>query len=387
MNSTTHRIVRIIALALLAHYALCWPLWLESAGRSFPTLPVCSFFESLPTWLLSIQAGLLVLLTTAVFIFPQKKVLVATMVLLWAFLVAQDMSRLQPWLYFYGLAFLIILMAHRHPEAAIWGLQWLLAAVYAWSGFNKISPYFAVDNFPWFCEAFVWTKPLGAVPALGYAIALAELLFAIGLLWQASRPVFRWLVPGFHLFIALALSPIGLDWNAVVIPWNLAMAALVIMLFGSENLKIHLVPKMLKQPVWALLAIPLCLAWIMPVFNIFHLWDEALSWKMYSNTQTEASFYYQSKPEEPTLKAVWEHHAYDKGTTILLDDWAMKNLHVPAYNSRRTHLQIARYLCGYSSNSAKSGLLLLKVERWDRSAERWEQISCTSIKPKVNFRK
>ncbi len=374
-----HQIIRIIALALLAHYALCWPLWYSGAGRTFPVLPVFSFIGAFPIWVEGLQAGFLVMLTMAVFVFPKKKTVVQALLAFLIFMVVQDISRLQVWLYFYLLAFVIILVAEQSPAMSTTGFRFLLAAVYAWGGFNKMTPYFAVDNFPWFCEAFAWTRPLGQIPALGYGFALAEFLFALGLLWPRSRPVFRWIVVVFHLFICLALSPAGLDWNAAVIPWNLAMAAMVWLLFkpgmlgGTEFLKRQ------KSPVRIAFYTPLLLAWAMPVLNIFHCWDEALSWKMYTNTQTEANFYSDNGQVCSNLQAVWQQHAFNNGKTILLDDWAFANLHVPAYNSRRTHLQIARYLCPCTNNSAASGLLLLQVERWNRPAEHWEQIPCSSI--------
>ncbi|MBL7797450.1 MAG: hypothetical protein JNJ90_13225, partial [Saprospiraceae bacterium] len=231
-SGTISAIVRLLVLAMLAHIALSWPLWFSGGGRTFPLLPVFGPAQA-PTASLwdTVQLGICLLTLFVAGVFPAKKYTAWLVLAVLIWMIAQDLNRLQPWSYFYLLVLGIVAVAGSDGRLATRGLQWLLAAVYAWGGFNKITPYFAEDNFPWFCEAFTWTQPLGAYPALGYAVALAELLLAPGLLWGKSRPVFRWLAIGFHAFIILALSPLGLDWNLVVIPWNVAMAGMVWVLF------------------------------------------------------------------------------------------------------------------------------------------------------------
>jgi len=399
----TTRIIRLLALALAAHIVLSWPLWYAGGGRTFPLLPAWGGAIAPSTSPLDlVQIGCFMAVLGLVAVFPAKKYAVPSLAAALLWMVAQDLNRLQPWSYFYLLALGILLVSGHQSSRAEVGLRWLLAAVYAWGGFNKITPYFAEDNFAWFCEAFEWTKPLGAFPAIGYAVAVAELLLAPGLLWKTTRRTFRCLAISFHLFIVLALSPIGLDWNAVVIPWNLVMAGMVWVLF-SEKLEFHPVarkphPQPLPQgeglgvglhaqehdsrvipqkkvTVGAILA----LAWLMPVLNIWHLWDEPLSWKMYSNTQAEAGFFLEKDAPCANLIAVWEKHAYDSGRKLLFDDWAFDNLHVPAYNSRRTHKHLAQYLCPCANAPAHSGLWRFTVKRWDSTGERWESVPCTTL--------
>ena len=124
----------------------------------------------------------------------------------------------------------------------------------------------------------------------------------------------------------------------------------------------------------------LALAWLLPAFNIFHLWPEPLSWKMYSNTQTEATFYCNRVADiSVEWELLWDKHGFDDRRKLLLDDWAFDELHVPVYNSRRTFLQTASYLCEKSIHRDTSGLMLLTVNRWDKSAEKWETIPCAQI--------
>ena len=348
---------------------------------------------------------LLFVLALSVF-FPKKKYTAPALLVALLWMVAQDLNRLQPWTYFYLLALGLMVFSKKNTSNT---LRWLLAAVYFWGGLNKITPYFAADNFPWFCEAFVWTKSLGAFPAVGYAVAVAELLLAPRLLWRVTRSVFRWLAVGFHLFIVAALSPLGLDWNAVVIPWNVAMAGMVWVLFAGETrsfapqrrgifnltqetslrLRVSAVKNRLcvsaVKKLFGVSAVKkhlcvsvviLALAWLFPVLNIVRLWPEPLAWKMYSNTQPEAGFFSENGPPCPGLQAVWNKHAYDAGAKLLFDDWAFDDLHVPAYNSPHTHQRLAQYLCRCAARPEGSGWWRLTVHRWDRSGEKFEKNPC-----------
>jgi len=383
---------RLIAVVLLAHLALSWPLWYAGAGRTFPMLPVWgeAYLPEHFRWE-GLQIGLFLLVLAAIGIFPQKRYAAPVLAVALLWMVAQDLNRLQPWTYFYLLALGLLFFSKKNTPGA---LRWLLAAVYCWGGLNKITPYFAEDNFPWFCEAFAWTKPFGAFPALGYAAA-AELLLAPGLLWPPTRPVFRWLAVAFHVFIIAALCPLGLDWNAVVIPWNVAMAGMVWMC-GAAAPKSGWTTEMqrlggsdfsskttLRRCAAALRgtgvsAVLLALAWLFPALNIAHLWPEPLAWKMYSNTQPEAGFFSENGPPCPGLQAVWNKHAYDAGTKLLFDDWAFDNLQVPAYNSPHTHRQLAQYLCRCTPRPEEAGWWRLTVQRWNRSGEKLEKIRCAA---------
>ncbi|MCC6461233.1 MAG: hypothetical protein IT260_12230 [Saprospiraceae bacterium] len=376
------------AVALLAHLALCPVLWGLSPGRTFPLLPLLELpFPSGDAWMAA-QAWLSIgWLLAAVFFSGQRAL--RTGLLLWLlWMVAQDLNRLQPWLYFYLLVQGVLWFDRSQNESSSGGLvRVLLAAVYAWGGFNKLTPYFAEDNFPWFCTAFSWTQALGPLVWAGYAVALAELAFAPGILWPKSRALFRWAVLGFHLFIALALTPWGLNWNQVVIPWNLAMAGMVWVLSRPQDQEEPSLKVLFAQNNWptqVALGGILALAWLLPTLNIAHRWDEALSWKMYSNTQTEATVYRSGESSCPAVAPVWEQWAYAEGRRLLLDDWAFAELKVPAYNSPAAFRRIARYLCRCSSPADASGLELLSVERWNKQAEKTEQIPCSALLSPTN---
>lgn len=365
--SLVEKITITAELGLLGGVAMSWSLWHAAARPSFPLLPLLgeASVESGDFLAIARSGFTLALLAGAVF-FLRKKWLLALLAVWLLVLCALDLNRLQPWVWFYLLVFSVIVFGKKEDEnAQANALRWLLAGVYFWSGFNKLTPYFAEDNFAWFCGAFDFTKLFGQYPALGYVVAFFEMSFAAGLLWKKTRPRFRWAVVGFHAVIILFL--IKLDWNWVVIPWNLAMAGMVWALFSdnSESKPAGLMPQVFVAVVW-----------LMPVLNFFNLWPYSLSWQMYSNTQPEATYYRDKNPMFATIEEeeIWEKYAFDDDSKLLLDDWAMDELKVPAFASKRTFYQMGKYLI--KSCNDDRGVYILTVNRWDKSAEKMEKIPC-----------
>jgi hypothetical protein len=279
-----------------------------------------------------------------------------------------DLHRLQPWVWFYALMFGATLL----PAASSRGVAAaVIAAVYTWGGLNKLTPYFAEENVPWLFEAWPALASWGRWPALGYALALLEAAFGPALWWSRSRPWARYAVWGFHLFVVLSLWKTG--WNTVVIPWNLAMAALVGLVFSP---RIELPGPV--RPGAAGRAL-LALAWILPALNIFGLWPETLSWKMYANTQPEMTAYTAGGPPCDGLAAVWQDRAFDDGTKMTLDDWTIAETHAPPFSGEAVFRRLGRYLCRCAEKPDSAGIYLLSVERWNRRAERLDQIPCRTL--------
>lgn len=359
--------VAFSAAGMLAGMSLSWPLWDTTERAFFPLLPLggdaqepaadnTGFIRAL---------GLVVLLAFTA-IMPRNKLLLLLTLAGIAGCCVLDLNCLQPWVWFYSLVCLAAVFDKRAGDALSrdW-LRWLLAGVYCWSGFSKITPYFAESNFAWLCEAFPFTRPLGQYSALGYVVAVLEMGLSAGLLWPKTRLLAKWLATAMHLLIVACL--IRLDWNPVVIPWNLAIIALVWLATADRAPvgKPHLAS-----------ALIIGLSCIAPALHRFHLWPEALSWSLYSNTQPEAT-YYAIQPNYTYREPddLWSKHAFDNRSKMLLDDWANDELRVPMFVSDRTFRQTGRYLCRHI-HSDSSGLIILSVNPWNRADERIEQIPC-----------
>ena len=366
-------VTTITSIGLLGGVLLSWPLWHAESRLSFPMLPA---LEALALPRLMMTAGLTgLLLATA--IFPGKKSVVGALLLWLALMCAQDINRLQPWIWFYLLVLVsVMIIGDRDEQQTTRALRFLLAAVYFWGGFNKLTPYFAEGNFPWFCEAFELTRPLGKLSWAGYGLAVLEMSFAAGILWPPARAAFRWIIPVFHAVIVLFLWK--LDWNAVVIPWNLAMAAMAWLVCTEQQQS-----EPAKARYFSGELLPVLLAWSTPILHLFGYWPYALSWEMYTNTQPEATFYLEGAHMETACPraARWNELAFDGGSKLLLDDWSARELHVPMFSSERRFREAGAYLCGCVSDPDSAGLYILKVDRWNKSAESMLKIPCRDLIP------
>lgn len=378
-KSTSGTITRIAVLGLLGGVILSWPLWNADERLWFPLLPArggaihpASLFEGAAT----LEWGGLIVFLIAAFVFPGKKPALALLIVWLAALCLHDLNRLQPWVWFYGLVFIAGIAGT--PAQTEQALRWLMAGVYGWSGFSKITPYFAEDNFAWFCEAFSFTRPMGTVPLLGYSIAVLEMSFAVGLLWKKTRPYFRWIAIGLHVIIIAFL--LKLDWNRVVIPWNLAMAGMVWVLYPTPvaDAPVNAVAGKNGNRAQALV---IGLVWIAPLFYHVQCWPQALSWQLYSNTQPETTFFSKTRVTYSSIPAeiVWETYAFDNRSKMLLDDWANGELEVPMFASGRTNRQLGRYLCD-CLNSDSAGVIILTVNPWNKAAEKMNTIPCNELK-------
>lgn len=375
--------VRIAALALLAGMFCSWPLWdVQVRAFGFPVLPLIESWGPVSGGVARWMAVFMTLLLGVVVFFPLRRMLIGCVIAFLALLCILDLNRLQPWVWLYLLVF--VLAFFDSDDASY---RYLLAAVYFWSGFHKLTPYFAEDNFQWFCSAFPSTEPLGHYPILGYAIALLEMSFAFGLLWSRTRRWIKWVVISFHTVILLALSPLGYNWNLVVVPWNLAIMALVwVQSRPPAQSDQKVAPLNARFQGFHASGLPgylvLLLACGAPALNIAGLWPHPLSWQLYTNTQPEGTFYVQGQATFRTRPAaeVWNHFTSpDDSTRLYLDDWAMRSLQVPLFPSERTFRQTAKYLCGCLQQPDSTGLYILRVNRWDRSAEQVVKIPCPEL--------
>jgi uncharacterized membrane protein YphA (DoxX/SURF4 family) len=331
--------------------------------RSFPCLPVWGEATEQAGYLhVVLFGGLSVALIGG--LYNRNRVFALAVILLVLLLCAVDLNRLQPWAWFY---MLVLGIAWAGKTTAPLALRWLLAAVYFWGGVNKLTPYFAEENFQWFCEVFQTTAFLGQYPALGYLVAIFEIVLAVLLIVPQRKAWFGWIYVVFHGLIIISLFKA--QWNYVVIPWNAAMAALaVVLLFTPDPVRKFNTPQ----------AVLLFLAGVMPVANLFHYWPHQLSWQLYSNTQPEAVFY----STAPCEKAgdIWREKSFDEGRRFLLDDWSGASLGVPMFYSDHTFGQMARYLCNCIPERDSGRLMILYVNPWDKSAERTTVISCQEVK-------
>jgi hypothetical protein len=205
-------LVLAAASGLLASYAVTWTLWRPRLDP--PNLAVVGA----PRWA---YGTLLVVTAAASMLLPRVGAVAHALVL--AVAVLADQIRLQP--EFVSLA--ILLLAVAWPRNGLHVARWHLISLWFWAGLNKVLSAGWPSSAGAFADFF---GVAGSAPLIAVAVPAVEIVLGVlGVrprLWRALR----WAAPIFHLgtFAVLALR----RYNVAVWPWNVALAAVVPMVFG-----------------------------------------------------------------------------------------------------------------------------------------------------------
>lgn len=319
--------------------ALSHKLWLSA--RFYPLTPVLPFLKPIPSPFDAILFGATLLALAASAITPR---LIPIFAVLAVFLALSDQSRLQPWFYLY--VFLLLGVSFFSPNAC----RLIVASTYFWSGAQKLNAGFIDDVFPWMLEPFLRHLPARAIAAvhpLSLAAPFVELIIGIALLSKKFRTGAIIAAVGMHVFIFLALSPWGQNYNHVVWPWNIAMASAVVILFW----KIDEAPKQILFGEGPFHAATLLLFTVAPLFSFFGYWDHYLSSAMYTSNRNQGMIFFSDKmfARLPGGIAEYAREETPDLDSINISEWSATELNVPPYPEVRIYKNVAKKICSYAT--------------------------------------
>lgn len=224
-------LVRVVLLnACFFGMIACAPLW--SNEHSFPLLRIAPWFPLLPLpWDKVLFGAMLLSLIAAAWFF---RAAVGFFLVAGFFVYCEDENRGQPWFYMYWVLLLLTLFGR---SVAIAGCRIAMSAVYFWSGIQKCNARFFHIQPEWFVEpAEHWHLPAFALNLMHWAVAVTPFVeLGIGLALWSPRLRRAALIAAIvvHGGALVLLGPLGHDYNWVVWPWNLAMPALLWVLFAK----------------------------------------------------------------------------------------------------------------------------------------------------------
>ncbi|AYB30484.1 MauE/DoxX family redox-associated membrane protein [Chryseolinea soli] len=350
----TDLFTRVVAFSFLLGIGLSFKLWVSD--RQFPLVPAHSIFLSvlqpIDGFLLIVLIGSLVAL-----LFTKKQWIVALMLASLLLLVAEDQMRLQPWVYLYFLIFLPFAFPQQPGDATFVSryLQWIFVACYFWSGLHKINPNFIDKTFQDVLRHLFSMSLPERYRIFGYVIPSVEIGIAFLLVFVKTRRAGVVVALGTHLFILWYLSPLGIDQNYVVYPWNVAMMAGVVLLFWRNEETLFAFP---KGKVWRAFQLSsLVLLFVLPLLNLAGRWDHYLSFSLYAG-KTHHLFIAIEETEAKKLNGRYDNYVVALpgvagGRIIGADAWSMNELHVPVYPETRIFNSIARQFCRHEIPEGK----------------------------------
>lgn len=359
---------RLISASLIIQVLISKPVWVNSL-REFPTAPVIPGLE----W--GIFGAILILLAIGgvigLLFKPLNPPLIISVVALFGFLVLEDQSRLQPWLFLYALMLLTSVGIRGEQALAnrLSSLLLLLSMSYFWSGAQKVNFFFGEEMFPWLAAFSGQESFFRAHPQAGYVVGILEAAAGLSLLFRPTRKVGAVVLLLMHAFILISLGPLGHDWNPVVWPWNLCFAAILVLLVW--------VPQKIKAPKFTFPTsgytwVCLVLVGILPVLGLFGKWDHFLSGGFYSAVVPESTFYFHEQDRDKLPASSADFLLFYTDTQeefVLLDQWALAHLGVPLYPEMRVKKQIGKKLCACIDQPESAGLRINHKHRFSGKSE------------------
>jgi hypothetical protein len=251
-------------------------------GRLYPVVPPFEFLEAVPNVFHTLLFGLSLLLLTLLFIFPQKRLILISTLLVILCSCSLDVLRWQPWEYQF-IFFLIIFIINRdNPKALYSAIIFVLASVYIYSGLHKLNGGFL--HSVW--ESMILHRFFGISGAairhlklhyIGLALPVIETAAGLGLLFLRRKFVPAVILIGMHVFIIILLSGAGINYNSIVLPWNFAMVLFLYFFYMKEPYNFAF-PDVINRTN----AIVFLMWGIMPAFSFIGYWDKMLSSSLYS---------------------------------------------------------------------------------------------------------
>jgi uncharacterized membrane protein YphA (DoxX/SURF4 family) len=377
----------IISLALLAGMLLSLKLWLPLA-RSFPRAPLIA---STPQTVVPIIEYLLSALLMATLIIlalakrPAKYLLAAITLLV--LLIVLDQMRLQPWVYQYLLLFIVIALFERQSidegasKLCLSILQLIVAALYFWSGVQKLNYSFNHEVLPQLVAPMEISLPQTQLSALGIGISLVEIFTGCGLLLGRVRKFCLPLALAMHASVLLLLVWQG--HNSVVWAWNVALMLVLVILFRRSRISVwRTFADWRAGDHFSRLARILAVMYaVLPALSFWGYWDMYLSGALYSGNTAVAVVHVDRATNERLPEAARRQVFATKSGELMLPvhEWALAELNAPPYPEPRVFKEVARKVCEMAENREQTELIMKERPATLSGSYKVTRLSCSQL--------
>ncbi|WP_288244397.1 hypothetical protein [uncultured Chryseobacterium sp.] len=171
----------------------------------------------------------------------------------------------------------------------------------------------------------------------GLLIPIIEVALAILLLISKSKKVISYLLIMMHFGILIFIGPLGVKYNSVVWPWNLAMIFILIIVYSKP---VEFSKKIVLSNLYWMI-----LWFVMPVLSLFGSWYQYFSFNLYSGKGDQ--MYICILGNEKELQPYFEPQdsVFCKGKAgVNLQNWALKEIKSAPIPETQIYEKIAAYL-------------------------------------------
>ena len=322
---------------------ISYKLWLSD--RTFPLLPIFDFLDYIPNSIHLFLFTLSLVGISLIAFFPKNKYFLLTTLSLELFSCMLDQNRWQPWEYQYNLIILFLFLYRNNPKQFINYFVFLMATIYINSGLHKISGSFLYHVW----ENMILKHFFGFsttqlqnlwIHYSGLSLGVIEVLLGIALLFSKSQKKAAILLMAMHLFILLLISPIGLNYNSIVWPWNVAMILFLYFVFikGNNNKVVF------ENLIIGYNKIIFSLIGIAPLFNFFGYWDDYLSFNLYSGNSKRLEICIPKNAYIPEYQKFFSKKSRFCESCYVLkgNEWALKEMNTVLYPENRLFMGLIK---------------------------------------------
>lgn len=272
--------LKVICLFWFIAKIISYPLWLST--RSFPLVPVFDFFNNVPSFIHTILYSVS-LISLLLILTGYKKIYFLTILFISELLSCSlDVARWQPWEYQYLFLTLIFIFFRNDDFKKYTAITIIVCSLYFYSGIHKLNGGFLyavwekmiLKSFMGFSWREIKSYNLHYI---GLLIPFFEITAGISLLFKSVRKYAAIFLIVMHVFIIMFLSPMGVDYNVIVLPWNTAMLLIIWILYIQQP-----IPFTANSLVEKYNIIIIAFWVILPALSFFKLWDGYISSRLYS---------------------------------------------------------------------------------------------------------
>lgn len=374
---------QIAIYGLLAGVALSASLWFGP-----PRLPAVGVLSAvpLPTWLPLAMISCLVCAS----LYGSGRARVRTHLLLSAvvlllLLCAANIARLQPWVFHYALMLMCCARitrpstpgpnsvddAARCEWANLWLCRVVLSGAYVYGGLGKLNASFGSEVVPFLFAPVIdlGTVDVQHLRAVGVILALAEAGVGVCLWLSPTRRLAVVAGVVLHGTVLAMLGPAGQNYNAVIWPWNLAMAAFLTLQWHAPSTRPGVdVWHALRWRGRTIFAFSL----LTPALGLIGRWDANLSFQLYTGSSTvgivrfaESSAPCFPRTAQSLMRPSARAGAPNTELELNLHEWSMQAYATPLYAESRVILSTFQQLCdGCVLDAWRPTLTIRPRARW-----------------------
>jgi len=353
-DRTALRTKTIVVVGFVASLLLSPKLWVSS--RFYPLIPVFHGLPRIPYPLDYICYGVVLFLLAAIAFVPRPRLYIFALVAFLAAYSLLDQTRWQPWAYQYWLMLLALGCFSWKPDDirgrqdAVNICRLIMGCTYVYSGLQKLNSKFVAEGFPWVLGTLHLHIPVAYLNYLGWIVPFIEVSIGLCLLTRRFRKIGILNGIVMHVFILYSFGPLGLNWNTVVWPWNVAMIALILVLFWNTDVTFA---DIVWRNKFVYQKVVLVLLGVLPALSFIGRWPSDLSLALYTDNLTEANVLIDERVKQDLPVFVQQFIKPQPGHIVLrTQDWSFGELNVPPYAEIQSFIRVGSEVCRYSHNSA-----------------------------------